>query len=376
MRVRDKDWLRSQLRITWHLPVLLGILAVGLVLVIRWNWLTSSRPTVARFDGSHYEIGLAEGRVYRDEIHKLFDGYLVKGLVEHEGWQLGDLLAVGRHYETLIPAPYLEEMRGIAAGSGLPYDRVLAMNTFPDAVLGAAPRACSAFAVRTSAGLLVGRNLDWTDFGVAHRYGIVQILQPREAHQVLSVSWPGMVGVVTGMNDRGLVVTLNMAYAIDLDPNSTPLLIRLRQILEQQSTIQGAVDALIGQPRTFAANVLVASAQEAGAVVVELSGRRDAIVKMTDGLIVTTNYFQKLGIRGGAGADRAATLRQCLRRTGSRTTTANAEAALADVCFRGPSVGMVTNQSVVFEPGRLIAWVALGKVPASSGRYYDVALVH
>jgi isopenicillin-N N-acyltransferase like protein len=336
--------------------------------------LTSTPPTVRAFSGSHYEMGLAHGRAFRAEIGQLYEKYLIGGLVRTEGWSLADLVAIGHHYEPFIPVQYSDEMRGIAEGSGLSYEQVLAMNTYPDAILGATPRACSAFAVRTVNGLLVGRNLDWTNYGVAHRYGVVQILRPSDGHRVLSVSWPGLVGCVTGMNDQGLVVTLNMAYASDLATDATPLLMRLRAVLEQQSSIQGAVGSLTCQPRTFAANVLVASARENDAVIVELSGRRHAVVGMQDGVVVTTNHYQSLGIRGGAGADRTAILRAFLHETGERTTPRNAQMALSKVCFRGSSLGMITNQSVVFMPADLVAQVALGKLPATSGRYFDVRL--
>ncbi|MEW6368065.1 MAG: C45 family peptidase [Acidobacteriota bacterium] len=373
-RAISRDWLRSQVRITWHLPAVLGCLALGLLLAVNWNWLTSSRPAVCRLAGSHFEMGLMQGRAFRQEIGRLFADYIIGGLVQTEGWQLEDLIEVGRHYEAFIPSSYREEMRGIAEGSGIPYDHILVMNTFPDAVLGATPRACSAFAVRTTRGLLVARNLDWTNYGVAHRYGIVQLLQPRDGHRVLNIGWPGMVGVVTGMNDQGLVITLNMAYAIDLDTKTTPLLIRLREVLERQTSIQEAVDSLTRQPRTFAANVLIASSNENNAVVLELSGKRHAIVEMRERIVVTTNFFQALDIRGGTGGDRSDILTEVLRRTADYTTLRDARGALSKVCFRGSSLGMATVQSAVFEPRRLLAHVATGKLPASSGRYYEIRL--
>lgn len=95
---------------------------------------------------------------------------------------------------------------------------------------------------------------------------------------------------------------------------------------------------------------------------------------MDDDFLITTNYFQSLDIKGGAGAGRAAILRDFLSRTRKETRPRQARRALAKVCFRGSSLGMVTNQSVVFEPAELSAQVALGKLPATSGRYYEVRI--
>ncbi|MBP7799955.1 MAG: hypothetical protein KA072_15145 [Thermoanaerobaculaceae bacterium] len=374
MEGRSSSWWRRQLRVTWQLPVALGVLGVAYGLWSSWGRIASRPPRVLDLEGTHYEIGLRHGRALKAEIGELFQGYVVGGLVRREGWTIDDLVAIGLHYESFIPRRYVEEMRGIAAGAGVPYEHILVINTFADAVLGARPRACSAFAVWTQSGLVLGRNLDWTNYGIAHRYGVVFRLAARDGHRVLSIAWPGMVGVVTGMNDAGLVLALNMAYAGDLDTNATPMLIRLREALERQTSIQGAAEVLTGQPRTFAANVLVASDTEDRAVVVELSGRRSTVVEMESGLVVTTNYYQRLDIRGGAGADRLAILRRALGRTGPSTTPADARRALAQVCFRGSSLGMVTNQSAVLLPRSGGVLVALGALPATSGRYFEVRL--
>jgi len=367
------SWLRQQLRITWHLPVVLVCLFAALFIASKWNWLTSSPPRVVHFAGTHFEIGAAHGKALGTEIRSLFDQYIVKGYIELEGWSLDDLVAAGHHYEQYIAQPYLEEMHGIAQGSGLAYEHVLVMNTFPDAMLGAHLGACSAFAVRTDKGILVGRNLDWTNFGVAHRFAMVLLLEPQSENRVMSIGWPGMVGVVTGMNDQGLTATLNMAYANDSDPASPPFLIRLRQILEHESSIEEASKALIEEHRTFAANILLASGPENTAAVVELSGRQHAVVPMKKGVLITTNFFQTLPIQGGVGGERSGILNDLLSRSRNRTTGYQAQRALAKVCFRGSPMGMITNQSVVFRPAELSADVAIGKLPASSGRFYEVS---
>lgn len=370
----SSSWWRRQLRVTWQLPVVLGALAVAYFVWSTWSWIAARPPRVVDLEGTHHDIGLQHGRALKAEIGELLQGYVVEGLVRREGWSLADLEAIGRHYERFIPRQYVEEMHGIATAARVPYERVLVMNTFADAVLGATPRACSAFAVRTRSGLVVGRNLDWTNHGIAHRHGVVFRIAARDRRRVLSIGWPGMVGVVTGTNDAGLALALNMAYAGDLDTSAMPMLFRLREALERRTSIEGAAEVLTGQPRTFAANVLVASDAEDRAVVIELSGRRSALVEMENGLVVATNYYQRLDIRGGAGADRAAVLRRALSRTGPATSPDDAQRALAQVCFRGSSLGMVTNQSAVLLPRASVALVALGALPATSGRYYEVRM--
>jgi len=308
------------------------------------------------------------------EIAELWQRYVLGGLVEREGLDLDDLADVARHYEAFIPSEYREEMRGIASGAGIPYLRILIMNTFVDAVLGASPRACSAFAIRTDRGLLVGRNLDWINHNVAHRTGVVFVLEPATGRRILHVGWPGQVGVLTGMNDHGLTVSLNMAFAPDVDADAMPALLRLRLALERCDTLAEAAAMIASQPRTIAMNVLLTSARDESALVLELSGHREAIVPMRRGTIVATNYYQALPIRGGLGADRAAAISAALVAADGDLEVRDAVAILKRVAVPGPSSGMLTNQSVIFEPRSLTAYVALGKAPATAGRFYRIQM--
>ena len=364
-------WLRSQLRITWHLPLALALLALAVAGVAAAPWLTSHAPRVVELRGTHREIGLQHGRLLSREIRALYDAYVLHGLVEKEQRSIDDLTNVARHYEPFIPAELREELHGIAEGSGLPYDHILVMNTFADALLGKSPRFCSAVAVHGSDGLLVGRNLDWVDHGVAHRSGVVFIVEPRGERRVLSVGWPGIAGVVTGMNDRGVVVTMNMALSSDAEPNATPALLRIRDILEHSQNASAAVAGATAKPRTMAMNWMIADAESAS--VVELTGHRFAVRPMAGTCAVTTNYFESLKEHGGFGGDRSATLRSVFA-SDSSATIGEVERALLRVAFIGPSSGVATIQSVVFDPKARTAHVAIGKLPAPAGRFYPVQM--
>lgn len=370
----DKGFWKRQLRITWHLPLVLVALAAAGLLFQNWNWLTSHPPRLVSLTGTPQEMGLQHGRILSAEIRSLYDSYVLQGLCGVEGYREQDLIRIGEHYDRFIPDEYREEMRGIAQGSGMPYEKILVINTFADAVVGKTPRACSALAVKTSHGLLVGRNLDWINHRVAHRSGVVFLLHPKDRNAILSVSWPGLVGVVTGMNNQGLCLSLNLAFAGDLEPNAMPCLLRLRQTLETQQSLEEAMRLQTSEPRTIAMNLMIASGREGSASILELSGHQYAIVPMENDHVVTTNHYQALPIHGGSGSDREIILNHRLQGKCAGAGIVDIERALAAVRFLGPSEGMVTNQSVVFVPDQLTAYVAIGKLPATSGRYYPVKL--
>jgi predicted choloylglycine hydrolase len=366
------SWLRSQLRITWHLPAALAVLAVVLLSVAATPWVTSHRPRVVRLRGTHREIGLQHGRLLRAEIRALYDAYVLHGLVEKENRSIESLTKIALHYDPFIPAPLREELHGIAEGAGVRYEQILVMNTFADALLGKSPRFCSAVAVHGNGGLLVGRNLDWVNHDVAHRSGVIFVTEAPGERRVLSVGWPGIAGVVTGMNDRGVVVTMNMAFSSDSEPNATPSLLRIREVLDHASNAPAAVSDATAAPRTMAMNWMVADA--AGASVVELTGHRSAVRPMTGSCAVTTNYFESLPERGGFGGDRSATLRGVFA-GGTFASIGEVERALLRVAFIGPSSGVSTIQSVVFDPKARTAHVAIGKLPAPAGRFYPVEVM-
>ncbi len=365
-----RDSIRRQLRITWHLPLVLGALAVIGAGTASWNWIRSSPPRVLRLSGTHREIGLQHGRLLRREIRDIWEGYIVEGVVAKEHRSVEELVATARHYDPFIPESLREEMHGIAEGAGVPYEQILVLNTFADALLGR-QRLCSAVAARGEHGLLIGRNLDWTNYGIAHRTGIVFILEPTGERRVMSVAWPGMAGAVTGMNDRGLTASLNISFAGDLETNAMPSLQRLRDTLDRDSTVDDSVKRTIATPRTMAMNWMIGSPDRA--VVVEMSGHRSAIREMENGCAVTTNYYESLPIQsGGVGSERSAVLRD--RFTSHEATVRSLQLALLRVALISNSTGVNTIQSVVFDPTQKIAYVAIGSLPAPSGRFYRIAL--
>jgi hypothetical protein len=106
--------------------------------------------------GSDYERGFAHGEQYASKIRSIYTQLLTTSLLPalgRERPQIAEVLTVyqdeyyddfayevllesAEHLEATIPERYLEEMRGIADGAGLPYGEILILNTFIDTVLG------------------------------------------------------------------------------------------------------------------------------------------------------------------------------------------------------------------------------------------------
>ncbi|MBM4395767.1 MAG: hypothetical protein FJ087_08760 [Deltaproteobacteria bacterium] len=106
--------------------------------------------------GTPYERGVQHGRLFASKIRSLYTRLLETSLLPYLNREQPDIASVlpeyrkpeygdgrfsyellvrsGRSLAGSIPEPYLDEMRGIADGSGVPYDRILLLNTFMDSL--------------------------------------------------------------------------------------------------------------------------------------------------------------------------------------------------------------------------------------------------
>ncbi|MEM6995776.1 MAG: C45 family autoproteolytic acyltransferase/hydrolase, partial [Myxococcota bacterium] len=73
---------------------------------------------------------------------------------------------------------------------------------------------------------------------------IVSFHRPDGRYPFVSVGWAGLVGVVTGINARGIFVALNAARTDDPLEEGSPLPLVLRDVLERADTLDQAVQML------------------------------------------------------------------------------------------------------------------------------------
>ena len=102
---------------------------------------------------------------------------------------------------------------------------------------------------------------------------IVAFYYPDGKYPFASIGWPGLVGVVTGINARGIFVALNPTRTDDPPEDGAPLAIVLRQVLEEADTLEQALELLKQAPLRSSGAVLVGDGIQRKAVVVELSPR-------------------------------------------------------------------------------------------------------
>ncbi|MCB9893841.1 MAG: 1-acyl-sn-glycerol-3-phosphate acyltransferase [Planctomycetes bacterium] len=157
---------------------------------------------------------------------------------------------------------------------------------------------CTSFAAWGDASangdLIVGRNFDFEAGEVFDKDKAVLYVWPEKGIPYVHVSWAGMAGAVTGMNQEGLSIHVNAARTdeVGFGKVGTPVSLLVRRVLEQCSTIDEAYK-LISEAQVFVSDTyMVATRKDKRAVVIEKSPGHCALREADKpGLLLQTNHM-------------------------------------------------------------------------------------
>ncbi|KPH12212.1 acyl-CoA:6-aminopenicillanic acid acyl-transferase [Chryseobacterium sp. ERMR1:04] len=142
-------------------------------------------------------------------------------------------------------------------------------------------------------GLLIGRNFDFYVGDDFAKNKLIEFVEPEQGIPYMSVSWPGMIGVVSGMNKEGITVTINAGKSKIPLTAKTPISFVTREILQYAKNIDEAI-AIAKKRKVFVSeSILVGSANDKNAVIIEVSPNNFGVyrVENTD-RVFCTNHFQ------------------------------------------------------------------------------------
>ncbi|REC52435.1 acyl-CoA--6-aminopenicillanic acid acyl-transferase [Candidatus Chryseobacterium massiliae] len=141
--------------------------------------------------------------------------------------------------------------------------------------------------------LLIGRNFDFYVGDDFAKNKVIEFVQPEEGIPYLSVTWAGMIGVVSGMNKEGITVTINAGKSKIPLTAKTPISLVTREILQYARTIDEAI-AIAKKRKVFVSeSILVGSANDKNAVIIEVSPNNLGVYKVENtSRVFCTNHFQ------------------------------------------------------------------------------------
>ena len=192
-----------------------------------------------RLTGGYYEMGYQYGVLMRDELQEAFQSYnlLRASILGKYPWYVRPfgrlaLRMMAKYQWRRVPQKFKDELRGLSEGSGLAYQDIL----FSAVFLEIASAYCTSIIQRTETGIIHGRNLDFQPLFLA-RYPIVVEYNAEGKHRCVSFGVIGYTGIFTGINEKGLSVSLNSAFGYKRNVRDIPMAFKVRAMLEESSTI-------------------------------------------------------------------------------------------------------------------------------------------
>ncbi|HMJ46594.1 MAG TPA: C45 family peptidase, partial [Ferruginibacter sp.] len=244
------------------------------------NWFRKSKSGLYELyvEGEPYERGVINGKLTKELVVRQEDhfGEQIFKLVPSEFKRsfLKDFIGFfNRELEKNVTEEYKEEIYGISKSAsdkfaylGSNYQRLLNYHAAHDighALQNLALVGCTSFgtwgAMSEDSTMIIGRNFD---FFVGDKFAedkIVSFVSPTNGYKFMSVTWGGFIGTVSGMNEKGLSVTINAAKTDIPYGSATPVSLVAREILQYAKNINEAIAIAKKRKMFVSESFLVAS---------------------------------------------------------------------------------------------------------------------
>jgi hypothetical protein len=241
--------------------------------------------TVVYLTGTPYEIGLAHGKLCKNEIltanKVFFDTYEKVARDPQNKW-----LKVSKKLEKQIPKEYIEEMRGIADGAEINYDKILFLNTLTTISM---YNKCYAFSYKeTNSKIVTVRQIDDDPESSLYKNMILFIIKPEKGYGFAAILNPGWVDGESGINEKGITVSQNNIQIRQTEWDIMPITQLSRQMLQYSKTIKDA-EQLLERQEVFPARLLFVSSKQSASIF-EIANKEKARIDMENGVLSLANH--------------------------------------------------------------------------------------
>lgn len=379
------------------------------------NWFRKSRSGLYEMyvEGKPFERGVVYGKLAEELVQRQEDHFTeqISRMIPSRTYQHFLKYLIGwfnRNMDKNVPEEYKEEIYGVSFAAsekytfiGSNYQRIMNYHAAHDighALQNLALVGCTSFGTwngrSEDSSLIIGRNFD---FYVGDKFAedkIVAFYKPDQGYRFMTIIWGGFTGVVSGMNDQGLTVTINAAKSGIPSGSATPVSLVAREILQYARNIDEAYKIAERRKMFVSESFLIGSASDNRAAIIEKTPETLALYDPKSDEISCANHFQSksLGasapnqeqLAGSASPYRYERLQELLHRNG-KNTVAKTVAILRDQKgLRDADIGMgnekalnqlIAHHSIVFQPQQLKVWISTAPWQLGEFVAYDLKKV-
>lgn len=371
------------------------------------NWIRKSESGLWEMyiEGKPFERGVVNGKLSQQLVHEQEEAFSerINELVPSAFYRKFLIYMIGwfnRDLDQNLTEESKLEIYGVSRSAshefdwvGPAYQRMMNYHAAHDighALQNLALVGCSSFATWNSRSennrLLIGRNFD---FYVGDRFAknkIVLFVNPDKGNKFMMVTWGGMTGVVSGMNTKGLTITLNAAKSELPSGSATPVSLLAREILQYAGNIQEAIEIASTKKVFVSETFLIGSAADNKAVSIELTPDTLAVYDPGNNQIICTNHFEsdllgntpfnKKHMEESASLYRYNRIAELLDTVQQNTPEITASILRNQSGLHDKFIGygnekavnqLICHHSIIFDPAQLTVWISTD--PWQLGKY-------
>ena len=371
------------------------------------NWLIKDREGVYRMyvEGDDFERGYANG-ILTKELAQEQELYFVNEInkkIPSSFYQFILKVFIGwfnRDIDKHIPLEYKKEIYGVSLFASKeysyiapPYQRLLNYHAAHDighAVQNMHLVACTALGTwensTSDSTMYIGRNFDFYVGDDFAKNKIIAFVNPKKGYPFMSVTWGGMIGVLSGMNLQGLTITLNADKSGMPSGTGTPVSIIAREILQYASTIDEAF-AIAKKHKSFVSeSFMIGSANDKKIAIIEKTPETTQLFYSNDSKIICANHFQSDSLnhtllniedmKDSTSVYRQNRVQELLNAIPKMNEKEMARILRDQSGLKNQSIGMgnpkainqlIAHHSIIFNPYKKLVWISTN--PYQLGEY-------
>jgi len=376
------------------------------------NWFRKSKSGLFELyvEGQPFERGVVNGKLteelirlqedyFNEQINRMVPSRFYRHFLKYViGWFNRDL---DKH----VTEEDKEEIYGISTSAsekynyiGNNYQRILNYHAAHDighALQNLALVGCTSFGTwgtrSADSTMIIGRNFDFYVGDHFSENKIVSFENPADGFKFMSVTWAGFIGVVSGMNEKGLTVTINAAKSDIPSGSATPVSLVAREILQYAENISEALAIAKKRKMFVSESFLIGSAEDGRAVIIEKTPDSVGLYDPGKNEIICANHFQstelkelksnRIQIRQSASDYRYQRVRELLDATNKNTLEQTVQILRDRRGMENADIGLgnekainqlIAHHSIIFEPQKKKVWVSTGPWQLGEFVCYDL----